>query len=245
MQLRNLLSTVLIAAISNLSVAAEKLVINIDEQNAPFMYAKDDNVEGIYPAVIAAAFRHMNVVLTIRAKPWKRCIYEIDTGTAGIGGIYKNTEREQKYDFSAPIFVEKLVVYFNATKPLSFTKIDDLKDRDIGVRMGWSYGDDFDAARKANVFTTQEVGTDEQNFWKLEAGRIDAAIAIAESGIRYMPKCKNVVAATTPLSQIQSFLAFSKTNNRTSLLRQFDQAIADMKKSGEFQTILNEEVSKW
>jgi polar amino acid transport system substrate-binding protein len=243
MKLRHILSTLALAALSTFAFSADSLIVNVDEANSPFMYNKGGKPAGIYPAVIDAAFKHMNVPLTLQTKPWKRAIQEIDEGTAGVGGIYKNPEREKKYDYSEQIFIEKLVIYSNKAKPIDYKDINDLKGKKVGVLRGWSYGDDFDNARKANALMAEEVASDDQNFQKLDQGRLDAVIAIAESGAPLMAKNKSVIAATNPLSQSPTYLTFSKSANKAAILKQFDQAIKDMKKSGEFQKLVSAELA--
>ncbi len=244
MNLKRALSTLLLATLATFAFAADKVVINVDEANSPFMFGKGGKAEGIYPALLAAAFKRMKVEVSIEPKPWKRAIQEIDEGTAGVGGIYKNAERLKKYDYSEQLFSEKLVIYFNKANPVNYTKIDDLKGKRVGVLRGWSYGDDFDNARKAGAFLTEEIGSDDQNFQKLDLGRLDAVVAVSESGADLMVKYKNIGAAATPLAENPSFLAFAKRANQTALLKQFDQTIAELKKSGEFKKIVSAELAK-
>jgi polar amino acid transport system substrate-binding protein len=243
MKLRHLLSTLLLAALSSFAFSADNLVVNVDEANSPFMYSKGGKAAGIYPGLIESAFKHMNVPVSVETKPWKRAIQEIDEGQAGVGGIYKNAEREKKYDYSDQIFLEKLVIYFNKAHPVNFKEIGDLKGKKVGVLRGWSYGDDFDNARKANELTAEEVASDDQNFQKLDQGHLDAVVAINESGNALLPKFKSIGYAANPLSQNPTYLTFAKSANKTAVLKQFDQAIKDMKKSGEFQKIVAAELA--
>lgn len=248
MQWKQILPSLLLAAAAGLAptpvLAAGPVAINIDAANPPFMFAKDNKPAGIYPAIIQAAFKHMNTPVAIATEPWKRAIEEIDNGKAGIGGVYKNSEREKKYDFSAQIFTEKIVVYFNKTAPVAFSKVADLKGKKVGVIRGWSYGDDFDEARKAGVLTAEEGDSDEATFRKLDVGHLDAVVAVNESGNGLLSKYKNIASAATPLSQNGTFIAFAKTANMKDVLKSFDQAIKDMQKSGEFKTIVTTALAK-
>ena len=234
----------LLMAVSIFGTAADTISVYVDTANPPFMYLKDGKAAGIYPALIQEAFRHMKVPVDVQAVPWSRALGAIDMGRAGVGGIYKNSERLQKYDYSDLLYVESLVVYFNTSNPITFNQISDLSGKRVGVLRGWSYGDDFDTARKAELFVTEEVGSDEQNFLKLEAMRIDLVIAIVESGDPLQRKGKNIGCSSIPLSRNSTFLAFSKSKNCTELLRQFNQAIAAMKRDGEFEKLVSAELAK-
>lgn len=237
MNFKQCLAAVCLIGASVAAVAADT-VVNFDQANPPFMYAKDGKPAGIYPALVAAAFKRMNAPLATNSLPWSRAISEIDQGAAGVGGIYKNAEREKKYDYSQQLFVERLLVYFNKAKPVAFTKVDDLRGLRVGVIRGWTYSDPFEAGRKSGLFTAIEVGADEQNFAKLAEGRLDAVIAVAESGTPMVAARPSLAAAGTPLAESPTFLAFAKTANQGDVLKKFNAAIQELKASGEFDKLV-------
>ncbi|MDR3413454.1 MAG: transporter substrate-binding domain-containing protein [Formivibrio sp.] len=239
----------LVAWVPGLTFSADNIVISFDVANPPFMYEREGKAVGIYPALVAAAFTHMQVGTTLQARPWVRALRELDAGMTGIGGIYRNSEREQKYDFSNydfsnPIYLEKLLVYFNQSKPVSFRTVDDLKHLRIGVVRGWSYGERFDLARQTQIFSVEETPSDEQNFNKLEQGRLDAVLAVAESGVIRMKELHHVQAAPMPLGENATFLAFSKSAGKQALLKQFDLTLKAMHASGEFERIVAAELAR-
>lgn len=223
---------------------ADDLRINFDEAHPPYMYSQDGRAAGLYPVLIRTAFAHMGIAVTCEPKPWARAINELDGTTAGIGGIYKNSERLKKYDYSEPLLVETITIYFHGAHPFSYTRLEDLKGKRIGVMRGWSYGDDFDNVRDAGWFKVEGVSTDEQNFQKLMYGRIDIALAIRESVSHLLGTYRDIRAADVPLIQPSAFLAFPKPAHRATLLKQFDQALKAMKASGEFSRILAAELTK-
>ena len=74
----------------------------------------------------------MKVPLKINAKPWVQALAEADTGKAAIGNIFSTPERLAKYDFSEPVVVENIAVYFNKTKPVAFKSVSDLYGKKVG-----------------------------------------------------------------------------------------------------------------
>jgi len=226
--------------------AADPLVICVDAANPPFMSSVEGKAAGLYPALIASALQTAGVSAQMDARPWKRCIADIDAGTVGVGGIYKNEERLKKYDFSEQIFVEKMAVYYNKTHALDFTGVDKLYGKKVGVVRGWSYGDDFDKAVKDGKITVDEVAADAQNFQKLAAGRVDAVLAIDEAGTAALKggKFADVEKSTKYLFENPTFLAFNKGTKQTEALAKFNKAVADMKKSGQLNKIATTELSK-
>lgn len=224
--------------------SAQELLINFDEAHPPYMHDDDGQVRGIYPALIAAAFKRLDLPVRLEAKPWARAVLELDRGTAGVGGIYKNTERLRKYDYSEPLLVETITVYVHKDHAFAYAQIGDLFGKRVGVMRGWSYGDAFDQARAGGLIHAESVSSDEQNFQKLRNGRIDALLAIGDSVAPLLAAYPDIQASGAPLIQAPAYLAFAKGAGLVDLLRRFDQAIRDMKASGEFRQILAVELGR-
>jgi len=161
-----------------------------------------------------------------------------------VGGIYKNSERLKKYDYSEPLLVETITVYVHRDRPLVYTQIGDLFGKRVGVMRGWSYGDEFDRARAGGLLQAENVSSDDQNFQKLQSGRIDALLAIEDSVASLRVAYPDIQASGVPLSEAPAFLAFSKGANLAPLLRRFDQAIRDLKASGEFRRLVSAELAR-
>jgi polar amino acid transport system substrate-binding protein len=220
--------------------AAEPLRVNVDEANPPFMYAVDGRAAGLYPALLNAVFREMKEPVDIQALPWRRALMEIDASAAGVGGIYKNTERLAKYDYSAALFVERVNVYVHKDhwrKPLK--SLGDLSGMRVGVIRGWSYGDEFDRARQAGRMQVQEVTSDRQNFQKLHAARLDAVLAIDEAARAQLQGFPKVVAAWT-LTENPTYLAFNKSARMTAVIERFDAALAKLRAQGQADRIVEQ-----
>lgn len=234
--LRPWIGALLLAVIFAAPAGAETILFDI--ANPPFMYSKGgDTAEGLYPAIIGEAFKAMGEPVELKAAPWKRDIAALDQGEAGVGGIYKNEERLKKYDYSDKLFDEVITLYVPKDREFSFTGVESLAGKRVGVLRGWSYGDAFDAAVKAGKIEADEAERDTQNFSKLAAGRLDALLAVRESGESNLSKpeiAAAVVALPTPLSSSPSFLAFNKSAGKTELLARFNSALAKMKADGSF-----------
>ena len=229
---------------ANMALATEPVVIGFDVANPPFMYERDGKAVGIYPALVDAAFRHMQQEVILQTRPWSRLLQESNKGLTGAAGIYINAARAQTYDFSAPLFVEETRIYFARSRPVNFTQISDLKGLRIGAIRGWSYGPAFDRARAARLFTVEETPSDSQNMRKLALGRLDAVLAISESGTALIKQLPQIQADSTPLAKNTTYLAFAKSAHQQTLLLRFDQALSAMKSSGEYERIINIELAR-
>lgn len=218
----------------------------VDAANPPFMSLLEGKASGLYPTLITTALNVAGVGVRVTAKPWKRCIADMDSGAAGVGGIYKNEDRIKRYDFSDPIFVEKMAVYFLDSQPLEFSGVDSLVGRRVGVVRGWSYGDAFDKAVRDGKISVEEVSADANNFQKLLAKRINVVLAIEEAGTALLKagQWQQVQKSPRYLFENPTYLAFNKSAAQTDTLGKFNKVIADMKKSGQLNALAAAELGK-
>jgi polar amino acid transport system substrate-binding protein len=207
------------------------------------MFEANGDAAGLYPLLLRAVFKRMNVGMEVKAYPWKRALSMGEAGQAGVGGIYKNEKRLETYDYSDKIYTESLMVYVKKGGGLQFNTIGDLKGKEVGVIMGWSYGDDFDKSREAGLFHAQEVTTDSANLEKLIQGKVDYVVAIdiaADHIIRDMKAEGQIEKLSTPLAVNDTFLVFAKSVNQKDLLDKFNQTLNAMKQDGTYNALVAE-----
>ncbi len=139
-----------------------------------------------------------------------------------------------------------MVVYFNKDKPIDFKTIADLYGKRVGVMRGWVYDEAFEAGRKSGRIVTEEVGNDQANFLKLEAGRLDAILAIEETGKLMLTTGKfgHVTQSSAFLSVNKSYLAFKKNSGQNELLANFNKTLAEMRKNGSFDELVRKALSQ-
>ena len=219
---------------------ATPIAVGIDANNPPFMFAKSGRAAGLYPALLEALFQQAELALTLEAKPWKRCLQDVDEGRAGIGGVYKNEERLRKYDFSEALFVERMAVYHLQAGPWVFDSLASLHGKRVGVARGWSYGDVFDKAVREGLIAVEEVSADTQNFMKLAAGRIDAVLAIEEAGSAQIAELGTSHIGKSPkyLFENPTYLAFAKAAQQTATLAAINRALEQLRRQGRYAALV-------
>jgi polar amino acid transport system substrate-binding protein len=220
--------------------ADDVIRIALDRGNPPFMYEDNGQPAGLYPLLLEAAFEEMDVDVQIEVVPWKRALATGESGETGVGGIYKNEERLQIYDYSEPLYAERLMLYVREGSEFEFNDVSDLEGKVIGAILGWSYGDAFDNARSDGLFEVEEVPDDEANFQKLILGRVDAVIAIEVASNQLLPQIDGgdtVTALEVPLAVNETYLVFAKSTEREALLERFNETIEAMKEDGRFDEI--------
>ncbi|MBI3898950.1 MAG: transporter substrate-binding domain-containing protein [Gammaproteobacteria bacterium] len=223
--------------------ATDNIHINVDDANPPFMFMRQGKSAGLYPTLMAAVFHEMRVEVDIESKPWRRALAEIEASTAGVGGIYKNSERIKKFDYSDPLFTERMNVYVVAYRDFPFSGLNDLMKKRVGVIRGWSYGNEFDEARRSGAVIPNEVSDDKQNFQKLNMGRVDAVLSIEQSANALIKSYPNLRLAGT-LAENPTYLAFNKSAHMEAFLARFNEALARLKKSGEFERLVTKELKR-
>lgn len=228
----------------HLSIAASELIY-FDEKNPPFMYADASNhtAIGLYPALIAEAFRRMAVSVELKPLPWRRALKQLELGNAGLGGIYQNQERKQKFDYSIPLFEEQIAIYSLAANGHDLRNLRDLYGKRVGVINGWYYSDEFTAALKSGLITVQSVADDKTNMRKLQLGRLDAVLAIIQSGdgALHAMALEGVIARPQqPLLRNPVYLAYHRRAQRQALLQQFNRAILAMQQDGTYLRLIQQ-----
>lgn len=218
------------------------LVVNVDADNPPFMSGHGVVAVGLYPTILRVALGRCHANVRVEAKPWKRAFVEIDKAQAGVGGLYKNAERLARYDFSDPIYIERIAVYYRGERPVDFRMVADLYGKRVGVLRGWSYGGTFDAATQSGWIATEEVSSDRSNFLKLMDGRLDAVLAITESGTANLASAgiSGIERADVFLASYPAHLAFNKAAGKRELLSCFNKVMLEMKNDGSFERIVRE-----
>ncbi|MGQ3054561.1 MAG: substrate-binding periplasmic protein [Roseateles sp.] len=235
--------TCLALAVAPLAARATTgLVIAIDVQNPPFMYAgRDGQPRGVYPLLLRAVFARLGVPLRVICLPWTRALAGLERAEHGVGGLYATAERLARCDFSQPLHVETLKIYARRGGLRVFDRIDDLRGLRVGVLRGWSYGDAFDAAHRAGLFLAEPVASDVQNFGKLERGFLDVAVVIEQSGEALLASGEfpSVRSLPNPLTENPTFIAFNKSAQQRRLLTRVDEQLEKLRRSGEHARLVS------
>ncbi len=215
------------------------VVVGFDHNAPPFMSAENGRTVGIYPSLVEAVFKDAGVPFRAESAPFARVIFNVDRGLWGAGGILKTPARIAKYDFSDYLYLETLVVYYNSKTPIQYTQLSDLRSKRVGTLQGWSYGEAFDVAIQEFDIQVKPLPSDEQNFRKLQLGRLDAVIVLEESGISLMRtgQFSDLAKASHVFRQNPSFIAFNKNARQGPLLAKLNKSLVKLRKSGQLASI--------
>ncbi|GBC63003.1 hypothetical protein DENIS_3992 [Desulfonema ishimotonii] len=214
---------------------AEKdgLTIVCDEW-PPYQVVEQNNISGFSTRVVKAVFKKMDVSInSIKAYPWKRAITMLEKGKAD--ALFSASFSEARTAFAyypEEMLVESpWVLWVREEDDLKFDTYDDLIPKKIGVVSGYSYTREFDDFLKKHG-NYEEVFMDDLNFKKLNAGRIDYAVAELGNGSYLISKLglgEIIPLKENPIKSNGLYIIFNKNNIPESFVKQFSEALKKFK----------------
>lgn len=205
---------------------------------APFM-GKDLPHHGFVSRIVADAFAMEGVRVEYGFYPWARAYFLAQHGQVDASiGWYRTPERERDFLFSDAVFVESQVLFFLKDKPLFWKTLADLRNRNIGATLGYTYGAEFQAMEESKAINVERTPSDEQNLKKLLAGRIDAVIISQAVGERLLKTLDGTSAARIgldprPVNAGPLHVIFPRKQPQSGdWLRRFNRGLKKLKATG-------------
>ncbi len=207
----------------------------------PYEYASPTgNPHGFDSQVILAAFKHLKIPARIEFQPWKRVVANVKSGQAsGMFSCGYSPKREVFSHLSDPIsFATQGVVVNNSFKGAAISKLIDLRGLRVAAVAGYASnrflqeaGVEFtDVPHISHAFPMLSHGRFDAFFLSLEAGRFLAAESGLTGSLKFIP--------LLDIERRNYHLCFSKKRKGyKELADQFNQALKQLKASGEYQAI--------
>lgn len=210
----------------------------------PYEYTEDGKIKGLAVEIVRRAFKLMKHEVIIESYPWARSQRMFENGDVdGIFTFFRTPEREQFALFGREAVITQTISMWvlkssNTEFNGDLTKLD---GHTFGVVNKTSYGERFDTAVKYGLLRTEVANSIESCIGKLLAGRTDIWVSNRHGAIhelRRLGKLDAVKELKQPLQEVPAFVGFSKKRNHTALRDAFDQALATLKQSGVYETLL-------
>lgn len=196
--------------------------------------------------IVAGVFSHLGYTVKFGFFPWARGFHLAETGEWDGTFEWANTAdtRQAFFVSKEPISHQQFVFFHRVDRPLVWETKEDLSGKIIGLTSGYLYSGLFDDIRDDPKFMFEEASTDEANFEKLLAGRIDIFPMELNVGLLILKKnfSTNQVSQLThhikPLSEFLPYVFLTKKNpDNEKLMQQFDMEFEFFEKSGELQRL--------
>ena len=222
---------------------SEPVLIIVTGELPPYVSGQpgESFLTDLFPAIA----KEMGVTFEFKFFPWKRCeLYVADLKAWAAIPYVPTPEREQQFDFSEPLYSKKTKFFYYSPdgkqKNIAYEKLTELKNYRIGGIRGYFYESMFLEAGLQVKYVTEE----EQNFKKLQAGRVDLIPALDTLGWHMISKLfppeeqKNFFTLEKPLHVGANYLMTSKHYpDGQKLLAQFNAALKKVQENGIYQHI--------
>jgi polar amino acid transport system substrate-binding protein len=209
------------------------------------------NAQGAYDG---AAAEVLELVLPAGYKlepsmvPWKRAQELAKSGKVDLLVNFRKTpERETWLQFSVnPTFSNPVAIFVREDRRISFANWDQLKGLKGGVSLGDTFGNGFDEYLAKNL-TVEVAPSVNENFKKLDAGRIDWFVSGVYMGLAWLSQASlhPIVALTPYVSNDSIYLGMSKLSPHLDLLADIDRKLAALKADGTLDRLLARNLKKF
>lgn len=183
--------------------------------------------------------------------PWKRHLHYIKTGEMDVAmGASKTEERSRYAEFTQAYRKEtvKLYVRKGQSTHIDLNTLADLSTSKfmIGIESGYYYGDEYQALMKTTEFQEHiiEVVDIEENVTLLLKGHIDGFLVDPATIKAFANKYQmqnEFEQHSLSVYQSDIHIMLSKQSVSQSMVKKLDDAIGELKRSGELKRIIN----KW
>lgn len=191
---------------------------------------------GMSAAVASAVTARFGYGIKIDYLPWKRAMQEGggDPDFSGYFPAYYTPERARQCYFSAPMGRSTLGFAVLVDAPLRWRTLDDLAPNKLGVVLGYSNGEAFDAMVTQGKLSIDPSVSDLVNLKKLLAGRV-RAVVIDKAVLRYLlatdptlsTQRNRVVFDDHPLAELTLHVCFQRTARGQKLQQSYDAALRE------------------
>jgi polar amino acid transport system substrate-binding protein len=236
---------IMLVSLTSWGAHADDIVVYGGDAFRPQSYLDNGQPAGIMPQLFQRLSQETGDHYKLVLLPWKRAIGESTAGNGGITTFTKTAERAKIFDFSEPIFRNKMQLIALKDQAFTYKTLADLKGKTIGLPLGSSFGDAFDRAAKDGIFITEADTNQVSRIKKLLLGRIDVAVigkvslkqVIASDPAIYDDRHKLIVLSNVVIDD-KMYLAFPKSMHMGPAIRRFNRALIAFKKTREYQDIV-------
>lgn len=227
------------------NAAADEIVVYSGDSFQPQVYLRNGVPAGVIPALFRRLEQdtgdHYRMVLV----PWKRAISEATMGHGAIASFSYTDERAKTFDYSDPMVDNPIHILVLKERAAEFHSLQDLRGKVIGIPLGTSFSNENDRSITDNLFRVDPDSSAVSRLKKLLYRRIDAAL-MGELAVRQTVPMDPALAGMEdrfyqlpfPFQLDQEYLAFAKSMHQQAALKRFNRALAALKKSGEYQKLV-------
>ena len=221
----------------------KKYKISSDSSFAPFVFQNDQSkYTGIDMELIKAIAKDQGFTLEISNPGFDAAVSDVQNGNADgmIAGMTVTDARKATFDFSDPYYTTNSILAVQESSNIS--SYEDLKGKTVGVKNGTASQTFLEENKSKYGYKIKTFSDGASMYDSLNSGSV-AAIMDDEPVIKYAikqgRKFKTPIEGT-PSGQVA--FAVHKDSN-PELIEMFNNGLANLKESGEYQKILDKYLS--
>ncbi|CYU15158.1 ABC transporter permease subunit [Streptococcus suis] len=225
------------------SVKADDTIdIVFDNAYAPFEFKDSDQIyKGLDVDIINEVAKRSGWTMNQSFPGFDAAVNAVQAGSADalMAGTTITEARKKVFTFSDPYFDTKIVIA--TTKANTISSYKDLKGKTVGVKNGTAAQNFLDENKDKYGYNVKTFDTGDLMYNSLSAGAVDAVMD-DEAVIQYAIQQGQDLSIDIEGEAIGSFgFSVKKGSQYEYLVEDFDKALAEMKKDGTYETIMN----KW
>lgn len=204
---------------------------------------------GVTSRIVNEAFKTGGDEVVFQFFPWARTLLMAEQGLVDASFPWSHqAERELHHWYSDSIGEYGYVFFHLHTTPFNWRELEDLKEIRVGGTISYNYGDDFYWAIDNGEFTVEWVHSDELNWRKLLAGRIDVFPADIENGYATLrnlfpdSEVRKVTHHPLPLKSLSTMHVLFPRSHPDSEARRdrFNEGLSQLREAGKPEQYLHE-----
>ena len=224
----------------------EKLTIPFTAYPPYVVINSNKQMDGPWGKIFLEVFKKLGYDVEIKEVPWGNLLNMLKDGSGAVcTNMAMTDERKTFVEYPTQTIGElrfmTVVLKDSGIKDNTLTAIKKYK---IGLREKFAYKGDFGTATD---LIKDESPDDETTLMKLLNKRVDVAVIDEMAAYELIKKLKvndKVVILANPIAINPQYSGFSKANSKKDLVKKYDEIIAQMKKDGSYNKIMEEYKNK-
>jgi polar amino acid transport system substrate-binding protein len=214
------------------------LVWGTNAEFPPYEYREGGEVVGIDADIMDAVAEKLGMTAEVEDMNFDSVIASVQSGKVDVGmaGMTVTEDRKKMVNFTEPYATSTQVIIVNDGSDIKGK--DDLENKRIGVQLGTTgdiYASDIEGA------TVERFNKGSETVLALKQDKVDAVVIDNQPAQKFVEANEGISILDEPLTEEEYAIAVNMDN--TELLDQINGALAELKDSGELQTIIDKYIS--
>jgi polar amino acid transport system substrate-binding protein len=198
---------------------------------------------GVISHIVTLAFAKEDIPVSYGFFPWSRARLLAEKGLWD-GSVAWTCRRKllRHFHFSDPIVAHNYALFHRTSMDFDWDDVKDLESYRIGLTQDYNYGEEFEEAVAAGTISADVTTSDESNFRKLAAGRIDLfpmEPAVGMGMLKELGLSDKITFHTTPLQSDYLYLILSKRVPESKrYLEAFNEGLSELRASGRLEQLI-------